>query len=144
MRRRAGLVQAVYWDASALISALLRDTHSPAARRAARDARAAHVVSSLALAEVHAVVARLERERAVTAAQADELQRRLARGPWRRTAVQPEAASLARLARRHPLRGADLWHLGAALALAKLLPGLRLLAFDDRLRAAADVEGLAR
>jgi predicted nucleic acid-binding protein len=133
----------LYWDASALLSLLVEDRHSASARRAAGKRAASHLVSSLALAEVHAVLARLERERILGPESHRELRSRLRGGPWRATAVHPAAERLGDLASRHPLRGADLWHLGAALALADALPGLRMLSFDRRLAAAADAEGLA-
>jgi len=139
---RQQIAEALYWDASAVLSALLRDVHSAEARREVNRRGAAHLISSLAAAEVHAVLSRLERERVVTMTQADEVRKRFAQGPWRRSLVQPDPESLPRLARCHPLRGADLWHLGAATALAAQLPGLRMLTFDDRLRAAARNEGL--
>ncbi len=46
-------------------------------------------------------------------------------------------------ARRHPLRGADLWHLALTVDLGQSLPGLHLLTFDSVLGAAARAEGLA-
>ncbi|MBI5499919.1 MAG: type II toxin-antitoxin system VapC family toxin [Deltaproteobacteria bacterium] len=141
-RSRRG-TRALYWDASALVSMLVENEHSAAARRAAAAREAAHFVSSLASAEVHAVIARLARERILQPDQARDARTRLAGGPWRWTRIQPDVARLGDLALRHPLRGADLWHLGAALALADLLPGLELFGFDQRLMAAAAAEGLA-
>jgi predicted nucleic acid-binding protein len=132
-----------YWDASALVSTVIEDAHSGVVRRVAAARDAQHLVSSLAAAEVQAVLGRLVREGHLSAELAREVQARLRGGPWRRTSVQPDEARLGELALRHPLRGADLWHLGAALALRELLPGLALLTFDERLRAAAEAEGLS-
>jgi predicted nucleic acid-binding protein len=143
MKRRA--VEAagvVYWDASALVSMLVEDRHSAAARRVAGDAASSHFVSSLALAEAHAVIGRLVREGILAPERLRDVRARLSGGPWRETRVHPDAGRLGDLALRHPLRGADLWHLAAALALAELLPGVELLSFDEPLGAAAAAEGL--
>ena len=121
---------------------VIEDEHSAAAQRAAADCEAAHFVSSLASAEVHAVAARLARDGILQPAQVRDVRARMLAGPWRATRVQPDVARLGDLALRHSLRGADLWHLGAALALAELLPGLELLGFDRSLMEAAAAEGL--
>lgn len=142
MSRRASSCRWFYWNASVLVSAVIEDEHSKVVRRAAGMRRAQHFVSSSALAEVQAVVGRLVRERYLSADLGREVQARLRTGPRRATFVQPDRLRLEELALRHPLRGADLWHLGAALALHDLLPGLALLGFDDRLCAAARAEGL--
>ncbi|MBN1771663.1 MAG: type II toxin-antitoxin system VapC family toxin [Deltaproteobacteria bacterium] len=142
MSRRASPPRLFYWDASALVSAVIADAHSGVVRRVAAARDAQHFVSSLAAAEVQVVLGRLVREGQLSAELAREAQARLRAGPWRTTSVQPDEARLGELALRHPLRGADLWHLGAALALRELLPGLGLLSFDERLRAAAEAEGL--
>lgn len=52
----------VYWDSSAVLSALFRDRHSADASRRARGSEV-HFLSTLAWAEVHAVITRMERER---------------------------------------------------------------------------------
>ncbi len=140
--RGGGTTRVVYWDASALVSMVFEDGRSAEARRVAGDRTASQFVSSLALAEVHAVLGRLLREGIVKPEQLRVAHARLVDGPWRMTKVHPDADRLGDLALRHPLRGADLWHLGAALALAELLPGLRLLTFDERLVAAATAEGI--
>ncbi|MHB8762796.1 MAG: hypothetical protein ACYDA8_00410 [Deferrisomatales bacterium] len=54
----------------------------------------------------------------------------------------PEAPACASLSRRHRLRGADLWHLAAAVTLRERLPDLCLITFDAALREAAETEGL--
>jgi hypothetical protein len=46
----------IYWDTSAIVSALFRDRHSDTASAAAR-APGTHLMSSLGWAEVHAVIA---------------------------------------------------------------------------------------
>ncbi len=60
----AGVTSAVYWDSSAILSALFRDRHSDEASKCARSL-GVHLLSTLAWAEVHAVIARIERERAL-------------------------------------------------------------------------------
>ncbi|MHB8363881.1 MAG: type II toxin-antitoxin system VapC family toxin [Vulcanimicrobiaceae bacterium] len=131
----------VYWDSTALLSALFRDDHSEAAVSCAREP-GAHIVSSLAWAESHAVIARLERERALACVLADAAREALDLGPWRRVNLAPDWRSLAELARRWPLRGADLWHLALAVRLRADLPELEMLTFDSKLSAAARGEGM--
>jgi predicted nucleic acid-binding protein len=89
------------------------------------------------------VIARLERERALATVMADSARELVRVGPWRRLALQPDWAALDELARRWPVRGADLWHLATAATLSRELPGLRLLTFDTRLAAASHAAGLA-
>lgn len=143
MSRPAGARHALYWDASALLSALVRDRFSRTAISAAADRATAHLISSLAVAEVHAVLARLARSGALPGPAVRNVAAALSAGPWRLVRCHPDIGDLETLAVRHPLRGADLWHLAAAADLAVSLPGLRLLTFDARLREAAVAEGLA-
>jgi predicted nucleic acid-binding protein len=129
----------LYWDASAILSALIADAHTAPARTALDDG-SHHLVSSLAAAETLAVLGRIEREdRASGVAAARE---GFLRGRWRWTRIVPETPVTASLAARHRLRGADLWHLAAALTLRERLPELRLLTFDLALRDASQAEGL--
>jgi predicted nucleic acid-binding protein len=132
----------VYWDASALLSVLFRDRYSDQATEVTRRPLT-HLVSTLGWAEVMAVIARLERERALPAVLAVSARELVRTGPWRRLALQPDWAALDELARRWPLRGADLWHLATAATLSRELPGLQLLTFDGRLTAASHGLGLA-
>jgi predicted nucleic acid-binding protein len=97
----------VYWDASAVISALLRDQNSDAASAAART-RGTHLISSLAWAETHAVIARIARERALAGVLVAAAHEALETGPWVRVNVAPDWQQIASLARSWPLRGADL------------------------------------
>jgi predicted nucleic acid-binding protein len=57
----ADALQVVYWDTSAILSALFIDNHSETARRWAANA-AVHLVSSLAHAEACAVTWRMARD----------------------------------------------------------------------------------
>ena len=132
----------LYWDASAVLSVLVRDGHTVTARRWIRR-RGQHLLSSLACAEVLAVLGRLGREGMFPRESIEKAADALQRGPWRWLAAVPDAACCARLAARHPLRGADLWHLALAASLRDELTELRLLTFDSALARAAEVEGFA-
>ncbi|MDQ7843993.1 MAG: PIN domain-containing protein [Armatimonadota bacterium] len=132
----------VYWDSSAILSALFKDRHSARAAAAARTA-GLHLLSSLAWAEVHAVIARIAREQVLAGVLVEAARETLEHGPWRRVTVAPDWRQVGALASRWPLRGADLWHLGAAKTLQRELPALRVLTFDARLAEAARAEGLA-
>lgn len=132
----------IYWDSSAVLSTLFHDTHSEEATARARGP-AIHLLSSLAWAEVHAVVARIERERALATVLVDAAREVLDRGPWRRVNAFPDWKLVQSLASRWPLHGADLWHLATAKSLAIDLPELTVLSFNARLVSAAQGEGLA-
>lgn len=132
----------VYWDASALLSVLIRDAHSTRAGAVARRALT-HLISTLAYAEVTAVIARLERNRELPTVLADAARELLRDGPWRRLALQPDWAHIGDLALSWPLRGADLWHLATAMTLRRELPEVRMATFDSRLATAAAELGLA-
>ncbi len=132
----------LYWDSSAVLSMLFQDGHSRRATVAARKP-AVHLLSTLAWAEVHAVIARIEREHALAGILVNAAREALDRGPWRRTSISPEWSMMRDLAARSDLRGADLWHLCAAKTLQVELPELQLLTFDTRLGRAAHGERLA-
>jgi predicted nucleic acid-binding protein len=132
---------AVYWDASPVLSCLFRDAHSEEALGCSRRP-GYHLLSSLAYAEVSAVIARIERERALPAVLADSAREALELGPWHRVALTPAWSHVREQAERWPLRGADLWHLAAALTLQSELPELTLFTFDARLARAATGVGL--
>ena len=132
----------LYWDTSAIVSALFRDAHSEKASKLAREP-GLHMLSSLAWAETQAIIVKAERERAVTGLLGDAARESLEQGPWRRTNVVPDWTFALQFSRKWPLRGADLWHLAAARTLQVELPELRVISFDERLRTAAAGEGLA-
>ena len=137
--RRPPLV--LYWDASAILSALVQDTHSKvAARWSGHDGL--HLVSTLGWAETTAVLYRLAGEGHFTKALLDSALESLAAGPWRLIQRGPDRAEIDSLAARHRLRGADLWHLAQVRTLLGEVPGLKMLTFDRRLREAAGSEGL--
>lgn len=131
----------VYWDASALVSALVLDAHS--ARAVATAERPlVHLVSTLAYAEVIAAIARAESLRRLDVRQAKAARQLLRDGPWRRLMLQPDWVVISSLAAQSPLRGADLWHLASVATLTRQLPEVRMFSFDDRLSAAAATAGL--
>jgi predicted nucleic acid-binding protein len=72
----------VYWDASAILSVLIRDTNSTRATAVARRT-ITHLLSTLAFAEVAAVIARLERLGGLPAVLAEASRDLLRDGPWR-------------------------------------------------------------
>jgi predicted nucleic acid-binding protein len=137
--RRQPLV--LYWDASAILSALVLDSHSrTAVRWSGHDGL--HLVSTLGWAETAAVLHRLAGGGHFTKALLDSALESLAAGPWRLVLRGPDRDAIDSLAARHPLRGADLWHLAQVSTLLGELPGLKMLTFDRRLREAAASEGL--
>jgi uncharacterized protein len=135
------VTSAVYWDSSAVLSALFQDGHSEEASRSARGS-AVHFLSTLAWAEVHAVIARIERERALAKVLVAAAREALEEGPWRRLNAAPDWKVVRDLSSKWPLRGADLWHLAVAKGLQTEIPELTIMSFDARLAAAAKGEGL--
>jgi predicted nucleic acid-binding protein len=133
---------AVYWDSSAVLSTLFEDRYSKQAARWAGSS-GMHLLSTLAWAEVHAVISRIEREHVLTGVLVKAAREVLEEGPWRRLNASPEWNLVQALSSKWPLRGADLWHLCTAKSLQSDLPELRILTFDARLAAAARDEGLA-
>jgi predicted nucleic acid-binding protein len=132
----------VYWDASAILSALFTDMHSDEAQKWARHKDNMHLISSLAYAETCAVIARMQRERLAADILIKAAFETLEGGPWRRLNAWPEWNIMKPLAVKWPLRGADLWHLATAKSLQKQLQELVLLSFDTRLIDAASGEGM--
>jgi predicted nucleic acid-binding protein len=131
----------LYWDASAIVSTLFKDVHSEQAWAMSRR-DGVHLLSSLALAETHAVINRLARERLLADVLIKAAVEALAAGPWRYINLSPGLEEIARLGARWPMRGADLWHLALAVSLKQHLPELSLFTFDARLQAAAQGEQL--
>jgi predicted nucleic acid-binding protein len=135
--------RAVYWDASAILSVLFEDEHSQKAARMA-DEKGLHLISTLGYAESCAVLARIKREGAISDILTQAAFDALDAGPWRRLNISPAWEDYRDLCRRWPLRGADLWHLATAKRIQKEMPELSLLTFDQRLKHAAEGEGLAQ
>jgi predicted nucleic acid-binding protein len=131
----------IYWDSSAVLSILLQDDHSEQALRYA-GLDVIHLISSLAVAETHAVLNRLKRERLLADILIEAALEALETGPWRQLKIGPSAAETKKMAQKWPLRGADLWHLATAKTLQFELPELLILTFDKRLYSAASGEDL--
>lgn len=134
----------VYWDASALVSLMVGDIHSPDARARARAGEeGTHLISSLAEAECHAVLARMCREGLLTVDTARAAAGILDERHWTRLIALPRLSYFFDLVSRWPLKGADLWHLALAKTLREKMPTIFVLTYDDQLRKAAKGEGLA-
>ena len=88
------------------------------------------------------MIARIEREGALTAILVKAAREALDLGPWRRVNISPDWRLVRDLAPKGALRGADLWHLCAAKTLQAELPDLKVITFDTRLATAARAEGL--
>ncbi len=131
----------IYWDASAIISVLFRDSHSDSARTLVEE-EGFHLISTLAYAETCAVITRLQRDRVLTDVLIQAAFDMLREGPWRYLTFLPEWEMIRSLSTKWPLRGADLWHLATAKGLQNQLPELYLLTFDTRLQEAAKGEAL--
>ena len=132
---------AVYWDASAVLSALMLDEFSDQAQEwSKRDG--IHLVSTLSCAEVYAVLFRLQREKKVNDKAIQGIIEAFELGPWQKLNLQPEWRQMKLLASQWSLRGADLWHLATAAMIRMDLPELVLLTFDKRLLLAAKGERL--
>lgn len=132
----------VYWDASAVLSVLFKDAQSKNALERA-NMEGIHFMSSLAWAEVCAVIARMKNEEIISNLLEATCFEALQQGPWRRLTTPPGWEITQSLSRKWSLRGADLWHLATAKTLQDDLPELVLLTFDSRLEKAAEAEGLA-
>lgn len=131
----------IYWDASAILSMIFQDVNSGAARKWI-ETDAVHFVSSLAYAEVCAVLARMHKLKVLSDVLITAGYDVLNRGPWRRTTVNPDWSTLQTVSEFRSLRGTDLWHLATALKLRNDFPELMLLTFDKKLEKAAKHEQL--
>ena len=135
----------IFWDSSALV-ALLVDEPESTARIASLEGDPLMAVWWATPVECESALQRRLREGSMDATAARLARERLAvlAEAWHE--VNPTAAvrKLAlRLLRTHPLRAADSLQLAAALALeAAGLPDFRFACADQRLAAAAELEGL--
>ncbi len=134
---------AIYWDASAVLSVLFKDSFTDDAQMWVQK-KGFHFMSTLTYAETCAVIARMQRERILADILIKASFEALEEGPWRRLTILPEWIVARSLSAKWPLRGAALWHLSAAKSLQKELPELLLLTFDNRLQKAAQGEGFPR
>ena len=126
----------VYWDSSAVLSSLFKDSRSEEAIEWSRQ-RGLHLISTLAYAEVCAVISRLKRERVLADVLISAALEALDQGPWRHLNIIPDWEEIKILSQKWSLRGADLWHLAVAKTLQNQIPDLELLTFDKRLSSAA-------
>ena len=132
-----------FWDSSALVKLLVEEAGTDLAV-ALWDEAAGVVASRLAVPEMSAALASVERSGRVNRADA-----RTARDEWRRYVVALDVVEIsaeiadhaAGLAVAHPLSGADALHLATALALRE--SELVVATWDRRLAVAALAEGLA-
>lgn len=131
----------IYWDTSAVLSTLFKDSHTGSALSWVRRS-AQHLISSLAYAETCSVISRMRREEILTDELVDSALAALDGGPWRYLNLSPKLDIVRTLSGKGQLRGADLWHLAAAKTLQASLPEVHLLTFDRHLEAAARVQGL--
>jgi len=138
MAKRA---QVLYWDSSAVLSALFADSNSLAAQRWS-GAKGVHFVSTFTIAEVSAVIHRMKRERLLSETLSQSAFEVLDTDPWRRISTWPKWEIIRSLSAKYPLRGADLWHLATAKSMNVEFPELYLLSFDKRLKKAAESESL--
>ena len=136
-------VQVIYWDASAVLSALFTDRYSQDATKWS-NAEGVHFISTLTFTEVTAVISRMKRERILTDTLSQAAFEVLDNGPWRRVSTLPDWRMIRSLSAKWPLRGADLWHLAAAKSLHREFPELSLLSFDNRLKRAAEGEDMGK
>ena len=134
-------LKVIYWDASAVLSALFSDKHSAEAIDWST-VKGIHFISTLAFTEVSAVVSRMQRERILTETLSQAAFEVLEDGPWRRISSLPDWKIIRSLSAKWPLSGADLWHLATAKSLLREFPELFLLSFDRRLNKAAAGEAL--
>ena len=132
----------VYWDASAVLSALVRDSHSDSALKWIKK-DGLHFVSTLAYAEVLSVLDRMAREKLLTKILVQSALQAFMEGPWRFLTLRPAREQMDSLRGKYTLRGADFWHLSLARTLKMETPDLILLSFDGKFREAAEGEGFA-
>jgi len=131
----------IYWDTSAVLSALFKDGNSRKAKVIAEQ-DALHLLTTLVYAEASAVISRMKRDHILTEVLVQSAFEVVDRGPWRRISISPGWSLIQKLSIKHALRGADLWHLSAAMSLTDEFPELSLLTFDQRLKTAAEIENL--
>ncbi len=131
----------VYWDTSAILSVLCKDSHSPLALSWV-DVEGLHLMSTLAWAECCAVIARMHRQGILSKQTTGYIFDTLQKGIWRRMNGLPDWDITQKLGQKWSLRGADLWHLAAAKSLQQELPELIFLTFDEQLKFAAQAEGI--
>lgn len=131
----------VYWDSTALLSYLFRDSHSEEVKNLSRQ-KGVHLLTTLAIAEVFTVLSRVQREKLLPEKIIESLFEMLESGPWSRLNVTPDSLAMKRLACKWPLRGSGLWHLATAVTLRREFPELMILTYDRELVRASEGEKL--
>lgn len=133
----------VYFDASAMVKALLAEEDAALARQLWDECDVA-VASRLVYPEVCAALAAAERNHSLARADAEAVREdwEAAWAAIRPVELSPAVARAAgEVARRHALRGADAVHLASAMAVAPA--GLVMAVWDRQLHAGARSAGLA-
>jgi len=129
-----------YWDSSAVLSLLINDKHSAEATKYYNKTHI-NIISSLVIAEVLAVLARIEREKKELKILLDACRHSFQEGRWRVITLSPTFDDLQLYSQKYPLRGADLWHLTLVLNIKQELPTITIITFDQKLEnAAKDLE----
>jgi predicted nucleic acid-binding protein len=141
MGKMAEKLAVIYWDASALLSYLFRDSHSEEVLKKARQ-KGVHLLTTLAVAEVYTTVNRIYREQHLSEALMESIFDLLDSGPWSKLNIVPDGAALKDLARKWPLKGSVLWHLATAKTLQREFPELMILTFDREMAHASKGESL--
>lgn len=132
----------IYWDASAILSALIKDGHSNEARHWITQ-EGIHFISTLSYSEVYAVLHRMQREKQMVKEHIRAALKTLESGPWRLLNVIPQWPIIRKLSSKWSLRGADLWHLAATKTFQEDIPEMLLLTYDIKLKIAAEGESIA-
>ena len=131
----------IYWDSTAMLSYLFRDSHSDQVQARARQ-KGVHLLTTLAIAEVYTVLSRIQRENVLSDLIIESLFEMLESGPWSRLNITPDSVAMRELACRWPLRGSGLWHLATAKTLQREFPELMILTYDRELARASIGESL--
>ncbi|MBN2383129.1 type II toxin-antitoxin system VapC family toxin [bacterium] len=131
----------LYWDSSAVLSVLFADMNSGQALQWI-GAKGTHLLSTLAIAEVYAVINRLKREGLLADILIRAAVETFEKSPYRSLFEQPDRSIMKSLAAQWSVRGADLWHLALAKTIQEQLPELVFITFDTKLSHAAAGEGL--
>ncbi len=131
----------IYWDASAILSTLVEDKHSSKAQKWIKK-KAIHLLSSLADAEVHAVLKRMKHDKSLKPRLYDSVLDAYFQKPFRRINTQPDWKIISELSSHHVLKGADLWHLATVKTIQQELPEVKMITFDKQLSNAGEAENL--
>lgn len=131
----------IYWDSSALLSYLFRDSHSEQVAAKARQ-KGIHLLTALAVAEAYTKISHLQREGLLPEQTIAYLYEMLEDGPWSRLNIVPDSSSLRELSVKWPLKSSGLWHLAAAKTLHREFPELMLLTIDRDLARASKGESI--